>query len=178
MSMNIKFRPILDNWHQENTWNYGNYSQPFFSDHFYKKAITCIMWLSYQFPFTVHFILIKPVLSNHLSYVTLFQRSFGRSHLTTLTLVSANNFSVTVVTILYDLTWYIDRVSAYNLFVTMVTIVYNLTWYIDKVSAYDLSVTVHTNRPPHNKFQSSFIDWIKRPRRNQSTTPHYINITF
>jgi len=28
----------------------------------------------------VHFILIKPVLSDHLSYVTLFQRSLGRSH--------------------------------------------------------------------------------------------------
>jgi hypothetical protein len=35
-----------------------------------------------------------------------------------------------------------------------------------------------TNRPPHNKFQSSLIDWIKRPRRNQSTTSYYINITF
>jgi hypothetical protein len=33
----------------------------------------------------VHFILIKPALSDHLSYVTLFQCSLGRSHKTGLT---------------------------------------------------------------------------------------------
>ena len=39
----------------------------------------------FQFPFIVHFILIKPVFSDHLSYVTLFQCSLGRSHKTGLT---------------------------------------------------------------------------------------------
>jgi hypothetical protein len=39
----------------------------------------------------VHFILIKPVSSDHLSYVTLFQCSFGRSHMTGLT-VQYNRF--------------------------------------------------------------------------------------
>ena len=34
---------------------------------------------------SVHFILIKPVFSDHLSYVTLFQCSLGRSHKTRLT---------------------------------------------------------------------------------------------
>ena len=33
----------------------------------------------------MHFILIKPVFSDHLSYVTLFQSSQGRSHKTGLT---------------------------------------------------------------------------------------------
>jgi hypothetical protein len=37
------------------------------------------------FPFTVHIISIKPVLSNHLSYVTIFHCSLGRSHKTDLT---------------------------------------------------------------------------------------------
>ena len=37
------------------------------------------MWPKFKFPFTVHFILIKPVLSDHLSYVTLFHCSLGRS---------------------------------------------------------------------------------------------------
>ena len=35
-------------------------------------------------------ILIKPVLSNHLSYVTLFQYSLGRSHQTGLTVIGDN----------------------------------------------------------------------------------------
>ena len=33
-------------------------------------------------PFTLHFILIKPVLNDHLSYVTIFQCSHGRSYKT------------------------------------------------------------------------------------------------
>jgi hypothetical protein len=33
----------------------------------------------------VHLILIKPVVSNHLSYVTIFQCTLGRSHKTGLT---------------------------------------------------------------------------------------------
>ena len=33
----------------------------------------------------MHFILIKPVFSDHLSYMTLFQSSQGRSHKTDLT---------------------------------------------------------------------------------------------
>jgi hypothetical protein len=36
----------------------------------------------------VHFILIKPVLSDHLSYVTIFHCSFGRSHKTGLTVIT------------------------------------------------------------------------------------------
>ena len=38
-----------------------------------------------RFPFTVHFISIKRVLSDHLSYVTIFNCSLGRSHKTGLT---------------------------------------------------------------------------------------------
>ena len=39
------------------------------------------MWLTFLCPFVVHFILIKPVLSDYLSsYVTLFQCSLGQSH--------------------------------------------------------------------------------------------------
>ena len=39
---------------------------------------------------SVHFILIKPVLSNHLSYLTLFLCSLGRSHKTGLTVLQYN----------------------------------------------------------------------------------------
>ena len=41
----------------------------------------------------MHFILIKPVLSVHLSYVTLFQCSLGRSHKTGLTVYEKKNIS-------------------------------------------------------------------------------------
>jgi hypothetical protein len=34
---------------------------------------------------TLHFILLKPVFGNHLSYVTILQSSIGRSHKTDLT---------------------------------------------------------------------------------------------
>ena len=59
-------------------------SQTCFSDQLC-LAITCSMWPSFLFPFTVHFISINPVLSNHLSYVTIFYCSLGRSHQTDLT---------------------------------------------------------------------------------------------
>jgi hypothetical protein len=55
--------------------------QTCFSDHLYQTT-SCIMWPYILFPFTVHFISIKPVLSNHLSYVTIFHCSLGRSHKT------------------------------------------------------------------------------------------------
>ena len=42
----------------------------------------------FLFPFTVHFISIKPVLSNHLSYVNIFHCSLGRSHKTGLTVIT------------------------------------------------------------------------------------------
>jgi hypothetical protein len=40
------------------------------------RQYTGIMRTSFEFLFTVHFILIKLVFSNHVSYVTLFQCSF------------------------------------------------------------------------------------------------------
>jgi hypothetical protein len=40
------------------------------------------MWPWFLFPFTVHFLSIKPVLSDHLSYVTTFYCSLGGSHKT------------------------------------------------------------------------------------------------
>ena len=63
------------------------------------RQYTGIMRTSFEFLFTVHFILIKLVFSNHVSYVTLFQCSFpwkvtyfnvhslGRSHKTDLTVL-------------------------------------------------------------------------------------------
>jgi hypothetical protein len=36
--------------------------------------------MEFLFPFTVHFISIKPVLSDHLSYATIFHCSLRRSH--------------------------------------------------------------------------------------------------
>ena len=43
--------------------------------------------LHFKFPFTVLFILIKPIFSDQLCNVTLFQCSFGRSHKTDLTVI-------------------------------------------------------------------------------------------
>jgi hypothetical protein len=43
------------------------------------------MWPQFLFPFTVHFISIQLVLSKHLSYVTIFHCSLGKSHKTGLT---------------------------------------------------------------------------------------------
>jgi hypothetical protein len=42
----------------------------------------------------VHFISIKPVLSNHLSYVTIYHSSLGRSHNTGLTTFNWNDDDV------------------------------------------------------------------------------------
>ena len=50
-------------------------------------AITCIVWSWFSFPVAVHFISIKPVLSDHLSYVTIFHCSRGRSYKTGLTVL-------------------------------------------------------------------------------------------
>ena len=36
------------------------------------------MWPQFKFPFTVHFILIKPVLSDHLPYVTIFHHCLAK----------------------------------------------------------------------------------------------------
>ena len=55
------------------------YCQTCFSDHLiYVNLIL--------FPFAVHIILIKPVWNNHLSCVTVFQCSLGKSHKTGLTI--------------------------------------------------------------------------------------------
>ena len=43
------------------------------------------MWPKYLFPFTMHFKSIKPVLSDHLSYVSIFHCCLRRSHMTGLT---------------------------------------------------------------------------------------------
>jgi hypothetical protein len=48
----------------------------------------------FLFPFTVHFISIKPVLSDHLSYVTIFHCSLGRSQKTGLTVLVSNTISM------------------------------------------------------------------------------------
>ena len=57
------------------------YSQTCFSDNLF-WAITFYYVTLILIPFTVHFILIKPVFSDHLSYVTLFQYSCGGSQKT------------------------------------------------------------------------------------------------
>jgi hypothetical protein len=49
------------------------------------KAIIVYYVTLILFPLTVHFISIKPVLSDHLSYVAIFHCSIGRSHKTGLT---------------------------------------------------------------------------------------------
>ena len=51
------------------------------------------MWHSLLFHFTVYFILITPALSNHFSYVTIFQCCLGRSHKTRLTVPHCQNSS-------------------------------------------------------------------------------------
>ena len=48
------------------------------------------MWPWFLFPFRVHFISIKPVLHNHLSYVTIFHCSIGSSHKISLTVLQSS----------------------------------------------------------------------------------------
>jgi len=55
----------------------NKYSQTCFSVHLYNLHMYYVTL--FQFSFTVHFILIKSVFSDHLSYVILFQCYLGRS---------------------------------------------------------------------------------------------------
>jgi hypothetical protein len=64
----------------------------------------------FPFPFTVHFISIEFVLSDHLSYVTIFDCSHGRSHKTGLTVYMYNETYLSC-TKLGQLVFGIDRCS-------------------------------------------------------------------
>jgi hypothetical protein len=72
--------------------------------------------LKMVFPFTVHFISIKPVLSNHLSYVTIFHCSLGRSHkigLTVSNLVHTTRFWKKNPTYQFSLKWSTSKFYAF-----------------------------------------------------------------
>jgi hypothetical protein len=50
----------------------------------------------------VHFLSIKPVLSDHLSYVTIFHCSLGRSHKTVLTVYHDENNEMMLISTVLD----------------------------------------------------------------------------
>ena len=67
------------------------------------------MWPLFSFPFTVHFISIKPVLSDHLPYVTPFHCSLVRSHKAGLTFIKnmTEMYSMCEPTRMTNLSYYI-----------------------------------------------------------------------
>jgi hypothetical protein len=69
-AISIKHR-ILETFNIKNKFN---------SDSLYAFKQWLIMLPWFLFSFTMHFILIKPVLSDHLPYLTIFHCSLGRSH--------------------------------------------------------------------------------------------------
>ena len=69
-AISIKHR-ILETFEIKNKFN---------SDSLYAFKQWLIMLPWFLFSFTMHFILIKPVLSDHLPYLTIFHCSLGRSH--------------------------------------------------------------------------------------------------
>ena len=56
----------------------------------------------------MHFILINPVFSDHLSYVTIFHRSLERSHTTGLTIIYLYFFSVMIIDEAHERTLHTD----------------------------------------------------------------------
>ena len=66
------------------------------------------MWLRLSFPFAVHFMLIKPMLSDHLSYVALFWCVLGGSYKTGFTIFFfyLQDLLLDTESIKYNLNWW------------------------------------------------------------------------